>query len=56
MPTGEVSDSGREANSSPTPPDFVSTIGSMMRKMPTVWMMNCTKSVSVIDHMPPSIE
>ncbi len=56
MPTGEVCDSGSEANSSEMPPDFESTSGSMMRKMPIVWMKNCTKSVRVIDHMPPSIE
>ena len=31
-------------------------IGSRMKKMPMVLMMNCTKSVSVIDHMPPSVE
>lgn len=47
---------GSSAVSVPRPPAFVSTIGSRMRKMPMVWMMNCTKSVRVIDHMPPSIE
>jgi hypothetical protein len=56
MPTGLVCSAGSPENSSPRPPDFESTTGSMMRKMPIVWMKNWTKSVSVIDHMPPSIE
>ena len=38
------------------PPARLSTIGSKRKKIPTVLITNWTKSVSVIDHMPPSVE
>ena len=38
------------------PPAALRTNGSIRKKMPTVLMMNCTWSASVMDHMPPMVE
>ena len=51
-----VASAGSFSASPEKPPVLYSAIGSRMKKMPMVLMTNCTKSVSVIDHMPPSTE
>jgi hypothetical protein len=56
MWVSENASAGRLALSPEKPPALINTAGSRMKKMPTVLMMNWTKSVSVIDHMPPSTE
>ena len=56
MAVSEVASAGSLSASPLTPPVLYSAIGSRMKKMPMVLMMNYTKSVSVIDHMPPSTE
>ena len=52
----EVASAGSLSARPLNPPALTTAMGSRMKKMPTVLMMNCTKSVRVIDHMPPSVE
>ena len=54
--TGSNASGPSVAPISENPPACTMTMGRRIRKMPIVWMTNCTKSVSVIDHIPPSIE
>ena len=52
----EVASAGNFSARPDIPPVLYSASGNRMKKMPMVLTMNCTKSVSVIDHMPPSVE
>ena len=52
----DVASAGSLSASPLNPPVLYSAIGSRMKKMPMVLIRNCTKSVSVIDHIPPSTE
>ena len=52
----DVASAGSLSASPLMPPVLYSATGSRMKKMPMVLITNWTKSVSVIDHMPPSTE
>ena len=47
---------GRRATSWSQPPTRMMQIGSSTNIRPTVLITNCTMSVSVSDHMPPTAE
>ncbi len=52
----DVASAGSFSASPLMPPVLYSATGSRMKKMPMVLTRNCTKSVKVIDHMPPRTE
>ena len=52
----DVASAGSFSANPERPPVLYSAIGNRMKKMPMVLTRNCTKSVNVIDHMPPSTE
>ncbi len=56
MPSGSKYSVGSCAFISANPPALTTAIGSRSRSTPIVLTTNCTMSVSVMDHMPPSVE
>ncbi|CAM5621529.1 hypothetical protein SGRI78S_05893 [Streptomyces griseus subsp. griseus] len=55
MPSGSKYSVGSWAFISPKPPALTTAIGSRSSSTPMVLTTNWTMSVSVIDHMPPSV-
>lgn len=56
MPSGSKYSVGSFAFISLKPPALITAMGSRSSSTPMVLTTNCTMSVSVIDHMPPSVE
>lgn len=56
MPSGSKYSVGSLAFISLNPPALTTAMGSRSSSTPTVFTTNCTMSVRVIDHMPPSVE
>lgn len=56
MPSGSKYSVGSLAFISLKPPALMTAIGSSRSSTPMVFTTNCTMSVRVMDHMPPSVE
>lgn len=56
MPSGSKYPVGSLAFISLKPPALTTAMGSRSSSTPIVFTTNCTMSVRVMDHMPPSVE
>ncbi len=56
MPSGSKYEVGSWSFISPKPPALTTAMGSSRSSTPMVFTTNCTMSVRVMDHMPPSVE
>lgn len=56
MPSGSKYEVGSASRIPSKPPALITAIGSSRSSTPMVFTTNCTMSVMVMDHMPPSVE